>query len=99
MSTINKESKAYAEKQAADAKKLINPKAKELGEFVKKHLGDRLKKMDKQPSAIANGGVDAIVKSVCEGLSPKTPSLKAVALVTVLGKCGSRATKEDKAIK
>ena len=70
-----------------------------LADFVKKHLSDRLKGLEKQPSAIANGGVEAIIKSVCEGLSPKTPSLKAVALVTVLGKCGSRATKEDKAIK
>jgi len=102
MSTINKASeasKAYKAKQEADAKKLINPKAKALGEDLKKHLGDRIKKMDKQPSAIANGGVEAIIKSVCEGLSDKTPSLKAVALVTVLGKCGSRATKEDKAVK
>ncbi len=70
-----------------------------LADFVKKHLSDRLKGLEKQPSAIDNGGVEAIIKSVCEGLSPKTPSLKAVALVTILGKCGSRATKEDKAIK
>lgn len=99
MSTITKEREAYAAKQAADAKKLINPKAKELGESIKKHLGDRVKKLEKQPGAIANGGVDSIIKSVCEAISPKTPSLKAVAIVTVLGKCGSRATKEDLAVK
>ena len=99
MSTINKESEAYAKTQAADAKKLINPKAKELGEAIKKHLAGRVKGLEKQPPAIANGGLDKIIKSVCETLSPKTPSLKAVALVTVLGKCGSRATKEDLAVK
>ena len=70
-----------------------------LPEFLKKHLADRSKKLDKQPSAIANGGVDAIIKSVCESLSPQNPSLKAVALVTVLGKCGSKANKKDLAVK
>jgi hypothetical protein len=102
MSTITKESeasKAYKAKQAADAKKLINPKAKELGEAIKKQLSDRVKKLEKQPSAIANGGLDAIIKSVCETISDKTPNVKAVAIVTVLGKCGSRATKADKEIK
>ena len=99
MKTINKESEAYKAKQVADAKKLVNPKAKELGEFVKKHLGDRLKKLEKQPSAIANGGVDSIIKTVTEAISPQTPSLKLVAILHVLGKCGSRASKEDLAVK
>ena len=70
-----------------------------LSDFVKKHLADRVKGLEKQPPAIANGGLEKIIKSVCEGLNPKTPSLKAVALVTVLGKCGSKATKEDLAVK
>ena len=99
MKTITKESKAYAENQAADAKKLINPKAKALGEAITKHLGDRIKKMDKQPSAIANDGVEAIIKNVCETISDKTPNVKAVALVTILNKCGSRAKEADLAIK
>ena len=70
-----------------------------LADFVKKHLSDRSKKLDKQPSAIANGGLDKIIKDAVSKLSPKTPSLKVVALVTVLGKCGSRATKADLAVK
>ena len=98
MSTI-KENESYKAKQIADAKKLVNPKAKELGEFVKKHLGDRLKKLEKQPSAIANGGVEKIIKEVTEAISPHNPSLKLVAVLHVLGKCGSRANKEDLAVK
>lgn len=98
MSTI-KENEAYKAKQVADAKKLVNPKAKELGEFVKKHLGDRLKKLEKQPSAIANGGVEKVIKDVTEAISPQTPSLKLVAVLQVLSKCGSRASKEDLAVK
>ena len=70
-----------------------------LADFVTKHLADRAKRLDKQPAAIADGGVAAIIKSVCESLSPQNPSLKAVALVTVLGKCGSKANKEDLAVK
>jgi hypothetical protein len=70
-----------------------------LADFVKKHLADRSKQLEKQPSAIANGGLDKIIKDVTSKLCPKMPSLKAVALVTVLGKCGSRAKKEDLAVK
>ena len=70
-----------------------------LADFVKKHLADRSKKLDKQPSAIANGGVDKIVKEVTEAISPQTPSLKLVAILHVLSKCGSRASKEDLAVK
>jgi hypothetical protein len=99
MDTINKENEAYSKKQADDAQKLINTKAKTLGEAVKKQLGDRVKKLEKQPSAITNGGVDKIIKEVCESISDKTPNAKLVAVVTVLGKCGSRASKADLAIK
>jgi len=70
-----------------------------LADFVKKHLAGRVKGLEKQPPAIANGGLDKIIKGVCETLSPKAPSIKAVALVTVLGKCGSKPTKEDLAVK
>jgi hypothetical protein len=99
MSTIKEKSEAYATKQKADASKLINPKAKALGESIKKHLGERVKKLEKQPAAITNGGVDKIIKSVCESISDKTPNAKRVAIVTVLGKCGSRAKEADLAIK
>jgi hypothetical protein len=99
MSTINKESEAYTKKQEADAKKLVNPKAKALAESIKKHLGDRVKKLEKQPAAITNGGVDSIIKEVCDSISDKTPNVKRVAVVTVLGKCGSRAKEADLAIK
>jgi hypothetical protein len=75
------------------------PKKETLAEFIKKQLGDRIPKLNKQPSAIANGGVDAIIKRVCGTVSDKNPSFKAVALVTVLNKCGSRPTKEDLASK
>ena len=95
----SKESEAYAKKQEADAKKLINPKASVLIDFVKKLLTERAPKLNKQPSAIANGGVDKIIKEVCESISDKTPNAKLVAVVTVLGKCGSRASKADLAIK
>ena len=70
-----------------------------LAEFVKKHLADRSKGLDSQPSAIANGGLSSIIKEVTENLNPKTPNLKVVAIVTVLNKCGSRATKSDLAVK
>ena len=99
MSTINKMSEAYAKKQAADAKKLINPKASELATEIKKRLGDRLKKLEKQPSAISNGGVEAIIKAASETITSATPDYKVVALVTILNKCGSRPTKEDLAAK
>ena len=99
MSTVNKQSEAYKKQQEADAKKLINPKAAQLGEAITKHLGERAKKLNKQPSAIANGGLDKIIKTVCERVSDKTPNVKLVALVTVLGQCGSRPTEKDKAIK
>ena len=95
MPKLNKESEAYALKQKADAKKLINPKAAELAAEIKKALGNRIPKLNKQPSAIANGGVDKIVKEVSEAITSTTPDHKKVALVTVLNKCGSRPTKED----
>lgn len=71
------------------------PKTSSLADFVKERLADRAKKLDKQPSAITNGGLDKIIKDTVAKLSPQTPSLKVVALVTVLNKCGSRPTKED----
>ncbi len=74
-------------------------KVSTLSEFLKKHLADRSKKLDKQPSAMTNGGLDKIIKDTVASLSPQTPTLKKVALVTVLNKCGSRPTEADLAVK
>jgi hypothetical protein len=74
-------------------------KGESLESFVKKHLADRSAKLNKQPSAIANGGFDKILKDVCETITNATPNFKRVAVVTVLGKCGSRAKESDLAIK
>jgi hypothetical protein len=91
---------AYAKRKADDKAKLINPKASDLGEAIKKHLGaDKMKQLELQPSTIANGGLVAIVKRVSETISPKTPSLKAVAVVQVLAQCGSHSAEADLAIK
>ena len=76
-----------------------NPKATQLAEFITKQLGDRVKRLDKQSAAIANGGLSNIIKSVTEGISNETPNVKLVALIQVLNKCGSKATEKDLAAK
>jgi hypothetical protein len=91
---------AYAKRKADDKAKLVNPKASDLGEAIKKHLGaDRMKKLELQPDAIANGGLVAIIKRVTETISPKNPKLKVAALVAILGQCGSHSKEADLAIK
>jgi hypothetical protein len=95
-----KKKAAYAKRKAEDKAKLVNPKASDLGEAIKKHLGaDRMKQLEKQPDAIANGGLVAIIKRVTETISPKNPKLKAAAVVEVLALCGSHSKEADLAIK
>ena len=95
-----KKKAAYLKRKTDDKAKLVNPKASDLGEAIKKHLGaDRIKQLEKQPGAIANGGLDAIIKRVTETISPKNPKLKAVAIVQVLGLCGSHSKDTDLAVK
>ena len=74
-------------------------KGERLQDWVKKHLSDRWEKLNNQPGAKANGGIDKILEDACKAINIKTPNLKRVVVVTVLGKCGSRAKKSDLAIK
>jgi hypothetical protein len=91
---------AYAKRKADDKAKLVNPKASDLGEAIKKHIGaDRMKQLEKQPDAIRNGGLDAIIKRISETISPKNPKLKAAAVVQVLALCGSHSKDTDLAVK
>ncbi len=70
-----------------------------LAERVKKQLGERVKGLEKQPSAIASGGLEAIIKRVTERMTDKHPHAVSVAVVKVLGSCGSKPTKSDLAAK
>ena len=70
-----------------------------LSERVKKQLGDRVKGLEKQPSTIANGGLTKIISRVTERMTDSHPHALSVAVVKVLGACGSKPTKEDKAAK
>jgi hypothetical protein len=91
---------AYAKRKADDKAKLVNPKASDLGEAIKKHLGaDRMKKLELQPDAIGNGGLVAIIKRVTETISPNNQKLKAAAVVQVLALCGSHSKDTDLAVK
>lgn len=70
-----------------------------LSERVKTQLGDRLKKLNQQPSAMANGGVDAIIARVTSRMTDKHPHALAVATIKVLAACGSKPTDADKKAK
>jgi len=80
---------------------MSEPKSKNLtlAEKVKAKLEGRANGLEKQPSTIANGGLDAIIKRVTESMTGKHPHALSVALVKVLGVCGSKPTKADKTAK
>ena len=70
-----------------------------LAEKVKAKLEGRSKGLEKQSSTIANGGLEAIIKRATESMTDKHPHALSVALVKVLGACGSKPTKADKTAK